>query len=455
LRERPVRANAEPLNTLWGAVIPPREAACRPSLVCTLLTVLLLLASPIVRGDAATDAKVMRAVRGGDIQGLESLIDQGVDVRSPSLLKFAVDSEQTGVVQLLLRHGSDPNGWITDRYTMNPTDSPIYIAAKRGNRDILEQLKEHGVKVDAERPTDSTLISTPLLCAVYYGDLDTAQRLIDFGADVNHPNQRGNTALLQAVLVPSDRQIKFVAHGANPDVANDQSNTARAYARSSSEVSALIDAAKPPTTAQRLPPGGAEELLNIQMVLTTKRLCDAHIVGFQQETAAAYRRWREPRAVWVDAIERSPQFQAMLEQIKSQEPSAAAAVPAQQQRHGELESTCRGELVDEYEKVPGAAPDLGLATPEKTWKRYLEALRTRDRRSAIGCLTSTARDKFRPILEQSTPQQLRALADAVRSFALTGAKFGNIAEAAVSMNSGFGGIVYFENVNGEWRISEM
>jgi hypothetical protein len=105
--------------------------------------------------------------------------------------------------------------------------------------------------------------------------------------------------------------------------------------------------------------------------------------------------------------------------------------------------------------VPGAAPDPGLATPEKTWNRYLKALRAGDRRGAIGCLTSTARDKFRPILEQSTPEQLRGMADAVRSFALTGTTFGNMAEAAVSMNSGFGGIVYFENVNGEWRISEM
>ncbi len=424
-----------------------------------LLTAYLLLAPPPVRADPATDAKVMKAVRSGDTRGLQALIDQSVDVRSVALLKFAIDSEQTGVVQLLLRHGSDPNGWITDRYTMNPTDSPIYIAAKRGNRDILELLKVHGVKVDAERPTDSSVIGTPLLCAVYYGELDTARRLIEFGADVNHPARHQNTALLQAVLVPSDRQIEFVklllAHGANPDIANDQGITARSYAGGNAELNALIAAAKPPTAAQRPPPGGPEELLNIQLVLTTKRECDAHIPGFQQETAAAYRRWRELRAAWVDSIEKSPQFRAMLEQIKSQESSGGGAAPVPQQQEKELESTCRGQLLDEFARVPGAAPDPGLATPEKTWNRYLKALRAGDRRGAIGCLTSTARDKFRPILEQSTPEQLHGMADAVRSFALTGTTFGNMAEAAVSMNSGFGGIVYFENVNGEWRISEM
>ena len=102
-----------------------------------------------------------------------------------------------------------------------------------------------------------------------------------------------------------------------------------------------------------------------------------------------------------------------------------------------------------------AAPDPALATPEKTWNRYLEALRAGNRSIAIGCLTSTARDKFQPIIEQSSTEQLRGMADAVRSFALTGTTFGNMAEAAVSMKSGLGGLVYFVNMNGEWRINEM
>jgi len=206
-------------------------------------------------------------------------------------------------------------------------------------------------------------------------------------------------------------------------------------------------AAKPPTAEPQTPPGGTEELLNIQMVLLTKRVCDVQIPGFQQDTASAYRRWRQPRAASVDAVEKSSQFLAMLGEIKTQASS--------EQQAKELESTCRGELLEEFAKVPGAAPDPGLATPEKTWNRYLEALRAGDRRRAVGCLTSTARDKFRPILEQATPEQLRGMAGAVRSFALTGTTFGNMAEAVVSMNSGLGGLVYFVNMNGEWRINEM
>lgn len=102
-----------------------------------------------------------------------------------------------------------------------------------------------------------------------------------------------------------------------------------------------------------------------------------------------------------------------------------------------------------------AAPDPSLATPEKTWNRYLEALRAGDRKRAIGCLTSTALDKFQPIIEQSSPEKLRAMADAVRSFARTGTTFGGMVEAAVSMKSGLGGLVYFVDMNGEWRINEM
>jgi hypothetical protein len=33
--------------------------------------------------------------------------------------------------------------------------------------------------------------------------------------------------------------------------------------------------------------------------------------------------------------------------------------------------------------------------------------------------------------------------------------FANVAKAAVAMKSGTGGLVYFQNAHGEWRISEM
>jgi len=35
--------------------------------------------------------------------------------------------------------------------------------------------------------------STPLLCAVQYGHRDTAERLVDAGADVAIPNRKGMT----------------------------------------------------------------------------------------------------------------------------------------------------------------------------------------------------------------------------------------------------------------------
>jgi hypothetical protein len=268
---------------------------------------------------------------------------------------------------------------------------------------------------------------------------------------------------MQALVFSSGHsQTEFVklllAHGANPDVADEQGATARAAAYARPDLSALIAAAKPPTKDQLPPPGGAQQLLNIQMVLVIKLTCDANLPGFKQESADAYRRWREPRETWVEAFEKSPKYQMVLEQTKPRDPAAVKAPsPAQQASAAkELESTCRGDLLDEFAKGSGsAAIDPELATPEKTWNHYLASLRQGDRRAAIDCLTSTARDKFRPVLQQFTPEQMRGMADAVQSFTLTGTKFGNMAEAAVAMKSGAGGLVYFVNMNGEWRINEM
>jgi hypothetical protein len=428
--------------------------------VPALLMLMVLLPLP-ARPDDGGDPRIWKVLRARDAQGLGQLIGEGVAVSSPGFLKYAAETDQPGIALMLLRHGADPNGWTTDRYTMNPAGSPVYIAAKRGNREILQLLKESGATMDAEAPTDSSMVSTPLLCAVYDGDLDAARLLIEYGSDVNHVSRGHNTALMQAIVYSAGhRQAEIVklllAHGANPDIANDQGTTARIAASDIPELNALIAAAKPPTKAQVPPAGGAQELFNIEMALFFKKQCDLNIPGFQQDSAELYRRWRKPREAWIEAIEKGPQFQAALDQLKSQGSAGGSRTPQQQAEDlKELDNQCRGDLLDEFARVPGAAPDPALATPEKAWNRYLAALRQGDRISAIACLTSTAKDKFRPILQHMTPEQMRGMADAVRSFALTGANFGNVAEAAVSMKSGAGGIIYFENVGGEWRISEM
>lgn len=427
------------------------------------LTMLFLLLPLWARADSATDAQSFKAVSAGDVQTLARLIDQGVKLDTPALLKTAVESDQADIVDLLLRHGADPNGWITDRYSMNPTASPVYIAATKSNRKILRLLKDHGVKMELEASIDTSQISTPLLAAVYYHQLDAVRLLIEYGADVNFVSRRNSTALMLAIRYSGGQeQVELVklllAHGANPDHADDEGNTARsvAYSGKLNDISLLIAAAKPPTKSQQPPPGGPGEIENIRMVVLIKAACDANLQGYREETAAAYQHWREPRAAWIDAYEKSPSFQAGLAESKKQSAATSGLSPEQQKNQlKQIEDACRGELLDEFVKVSGAPPNPALATPQKTWEHYLASLRKGDRAAAVACLISTARDKFKPVLEQMTTQQLHDMADAVQSFALTGTKFGNFAEAAVAMKSGSGGLVYFSSVNGEWRIGEM
>jgi hypothetical protein len=416
-----------------------------------------------VRPDSTTDAQSFKAVRTGDTETLSRLIDQGVKLDTPALLKTAVESDQADIVDLLLRHGADPNGWITDRFSMNPTASPVYIAASKGNRKILQLLRDHGVKMELEASIDTSQISTPLLAAVYYHQLGAVRLLIEYGADVNFVSRRNSTALMLAVRYSGGQeQIELIklllARGANPDHADDEGNTARsvAYSGKLNDVSLLIAAAKPPTKSQQPPPGGPEEIENIRMIVLIKTLCDAKLRGYREETAAAYQHWRQPRAAWIDAYEKSPTFQAGLDASNKQRGEANGLSPQQEQNQmKQLDDTCHGALLDEFVKVSGAAPNPALATPQRTWEHYLASLRKGDRAAAVACLISTARDKFKPVLQRMTTAQLHAMADAVQSFALTGTKFGNFAEAIVAMKGGAGGLVYFSNVNGEWRISEM
>jgi len=73
-------------------------------------------------------------------------------------------------------------------------DTPLSVAAWRGNLEIVRLLVEHGAVVDAGKETGNR---TPLLEASYQGHADVVQYLIDRGADVNAKG-KGLTPVLAA-----------------------------------------------------------------------------------------------------------------------------------------------------------------------------------------------------------------------------------------------------------------
>ena len=100
------------------------------------------------------------------------------------------------------------------------------------------------------------------------------------------------------------------------------------------------------------------------------------------------------------------------------------------------------------------APDPQFSSPEKTWQRYLAALRKGDREAAVSCLTSTAREKYSRLIQQAPNEQLRKMAESIKGFRVS-SRFGDVIEAVAIRHDGHAGMIYFQNVDDEWKIGEM
>ena len=78
-------------------------------------------------------------------------------------------------------------------------ETPLHVAAKRGNQTVVELLLEGGAKVNA--PTDDSLCVTPLHLAVIGGHTGVVQVLLNNQADVNcRGSYLGETPLLLAAI---------------------------------------------------------------------------------------------------------------------------------------------------------------------------------------------------------------------------------------------------------------
>jgi hypothetical protein len=64
------------------------------------------------------------------------------------------------------------------------------------------------------------------------------------------------------------------------------------------------------------------------------------------------------------------------------------------------------------------------------------------------------RKKAEPILNRATPDELKAMADAIGTFKLTEGS-GEVRQAVATRKDGRSGFVYFLNVAEEWKINEM
>jgi ankyrin repeat protein len=111
----------------------------------------------------------------------------------------------------LLDHGSDP-------------DHCLWAAVNRDDPDAIRLLVERG----APDPTDAD--SSPLLAAVQWNRYRAAAALLELGADPDHQDRRGRTALHW--VLDRRRDARWVAllleHGARTDLADGEERTSAA-----------------------------------------------------------------------------------------------------------------------------------------------------------------------------------------------------------------------------------
>src|SRR5262249_5478181 len=175
--------------------------------------------------------------------------------------------------------------------------------------------------------------------------------------------------------------------------------------------------------------------------------CEVVSPGFKATTNSVNEQWRRENAAAIAAVETSAKFKADL-----------AATLQRVRTLGskdleELKDMC-GQIRHGLEVRPR---DARLATPTKTWELFLASLRAADRTTALGCLTGTARRNFKEAMASLTDDGLRRMGNDFAKFGITDSfrQGGAYREGFAVRHDGQAYFVYFEEYNGEWRISGM
>jgi ankyrin repeat protein len=133
----------------------------------------------------------------GDVAEIEQLIAEGEkpsiqDANSRTPLHVAAFLGQYGAARALIRLGADPNALDAQRYDV------VTIAAVNNDLEMLEIALAGGGNA---RAVTSPYDGTALIAAAHRGHVEIVRTLIAAKAPLNHVNNLGWTALLEAVVL--------------------------------------------------------------------------------------------------------------------------------------------------------------------------------------------------------------------------------------------------------------
>lgn len=143
------------------------------------------------RGDGETPLHI--AAKNGDIDVIRTLIKAGATVNATMMfdnatpLHIAAQHGNSDAVRILIEAGANVNA------TMKNGATPLHIAAQYGHNDaILILVKEGNANVNATMKNGAT----PFRIAAHHGHTNTLHTLIELGAYVYRPNQKGKTPVM-------------------------------------------------------------------------------------------------------------------------------------------------------------------------------------------------------------------------------------------------------------------
>ena len=155
----------------------------------------LVIASFCMAESSDTNARLMKAVKDGNIQAVKDSLTAGADVNTKDqdgwpVLIWASDKGYLEIVKLLLEKGAQ-----VDVKTTDTGGTPLFLASFQGHTEIVKLLLEKGAQVDVKR-TDTG--GTPLYTASYNGHIKIVKLLLEKDAQVNVKTTDGFTPLYAA-----------------------------------------------------------------------------------------------------------------------------------------------------------------------------------------------------------------------------------------------------------------
>lgn len=178
-------------------------------------------------GGSSDNERFFEAIRQNDARAMRNLLKAGVDPNSVNAqgdpgLFWALKEGSLDVAQVLIQAPG-----IHLNQLNKAGESPLMIAALKGETPIAKELIKQGAAIDKDG-------WTPLHYAVTGEDLDIVKLLLSYGVNVNARSPNGTTPLMMAARYGNEAGAKLLLeHGADPTLKNQLGLTAVDFAKRS------------------------------------------------------------------------------------------------------------------------------------------------------------------------------------------------------------------------------